>query len=127
MERKRLVNRANFHHDFRLRRAFRLRESYRPNVVSFGAVAVVSLAMASCADYESAYQQSVENYLGNQPRETASDAPAEAAPPADAGITPGVPGNAGGPPGGNPGSGSGGPEGFSPVGSGAAGVIVPGS
>ncbi|MBL6830686.1 MAG: hypothetical protein ISQ70_04635 [Pirellulales bacterium] len=101
--------------------------------IACGALAVFSLTLASCADYETAYQQSVENYTSGPPRAAAAaggDASAAASPAAggDA-ATPmsyGSGTSSGTGSGTGSSSGSGSQEGFSTIGSGASGVIVPG-
>ncbi len=130
MERKRLVNRANVHHGFRSRRDFRLRGPFRTRA-GFGlVVAMLCLSFASCADYESAYEQSVQNYVNGQAKAAAagsSDA-AEQAAPAEGGSSesPNSYGSGSAPNGGSSAGGSS-PEGFQTIGSGASGVILPGS
>lgn len=129
MERKRLVNRANVHHAFRSRRAFRLRELCCGRGVACGALAVLSLTLASCADYETDFQQSVDNYTSGPPRAAAAaggDASAAAAPAAGGDAATPMSYGSGTSSGTGSSSGSGSQEGFSTIGSGASGVIVPG-
>lgn len=127
MERKRLVNRANVQQACRSRRAFRLRQQGMAEAL----VVMLSLTLASCADYETDYQQSVESYTNGPPRAAASAesgaAASSAAAPsgsADGPISYGSGSTSGS--GTGSGAGSGSQEGFSTIGSGASGVIVPG-
>lgn len=130
MERKRLVNRANVHHAFRSRRAFRLHElCFGQGRVSMS-LAMLSLTLASCANYEADYQQSVERYSSGPPRAATAaagaNASAEATPAAGNGAAAPISDGSGGSSGAGPSSGSGSQNGFSTIGSGASGVIVPG-
>lgn len=142
MERKRLVNRANAANGFRWRGDCRLREHEGPAVTQlanrdragrfgFGLVAGLSLMIASCADYEGDYEQSVQGYLSGQPK---AAQPADSAAATTQTTTPAGGGSNGtisygsgsSDSGSSSGSGSGSPAGFQTIGSGASGVILPG-
>lgn len=144
MERKRLVNRANAANGFRWRGDCRLREPegavspqlanrHRAGRCGFGLVAGLSLMMASCADYEGDYEQSVQGYLSGQPKAAqpadGAAATTQTTPPAGGGsngtISYGSGANDAGSSSGS-GSGAGSPAGFQTIGSGASGVILPG-
>lgn len=142
MERKRLVNRANAGHRFGWRGDCRLREhegaastrfTHRQGAGRFGlgVVAGLALMMASCADYEGDYEQSVQGYLSGQPK---AAQPADGAAATTQTTTPAGGGSNGtisygsgsSSEGSASGSGSGSPAGFQTIGSGASGVILPG-
>ena len=92
------------------------------------AVVLCSLNLASCADYETAYQQSIDGYVSGQPRA------ADAGGGGDAASAPAATSDGEGPISYGSGSGAGqgsqaggsSPEGFQTIGSGASGVILPG-